>query len=118
MKPLLLICQHSPWADTGAREALDIALAGGAFDLPVRMLWRGDGVWQLNAGQNPALLEQKNLQAQLQSLPLFGVDELYVCAASLASRALEPAQLVLPAQPLDRQQLQQLLGQSQQVLVF
>ena len=36
-KSMLLVCRQSPWSGSGAREALDIALAGGAFDLPVAL---------------------------------------------------------------------------------
>ncbi|MDI9792883.1 sulfurtransferase complex subunit TusC, partial [Pseudomonas aeruginosa] len=36
---LLIISRQSPWSGPSAREALDIALAGGAFDLPVGMLF-------------------------------------------------------------------------------
>jgi tRNA 2-thiouridine synthesizing protein C len=34
-KSLLLISRQAPWSGPGAREALDIVLAGGAFDLPI-----------------------------------------------------------------------------------
>ena len=34
-KSVLLISRQAPWAGIAAAEALDIALAAGAFDLPV-----------------------------------------------------------------------------------
>ena len=77
---LLIISRQSPWSGPSAREALDIALAGGAFDLPVGMLFLDDGAFQLAPGQHPAHLQQKDLQANLQALPMFGVDDLYVSA--------------------------------------
>jgi len=117
-KSLLLLCQSSPWSGLSARETLDVALAGGAFDLPISMLWLGDGVWQLAAGQQPELLAQKNLQAQLSSLPLFGVEQLFVCAESLAERSLQPDELALPVTALDSQQIKQLIQQADQVLNF
>jgi len=42
-KSLLIISRQAPWSGPGAREALDIALAGGAFDLPIGMLFLDDG---------------------------------------------------------------------------
>lgn len=42
-KSLLIISRQAPWAGPSAREALDIALAGGAFDLPISMLFLDDG---------------------------------------------------------------------------
>ena len=46
-KSMLLISRQAPWSGPGAREALDIALAGGAFDLPLALLFLDDGVLQL-----------------------------------------------------------------------
>ena len=44
-KSMLIISRQAPWAGPAAREALDIALAGGAFDLPLAMLFLDDGVF-------------------------------------------------------------------------
>lgn len=83
---LLIISRQSPWSGPSAREALDIALAGGAFDLPVAMLFLDDGAFQLMPGQQPAPLQQKDLTANLQALPMFGVEDIFVCHTSLAER--------------------------------
>ena len=87
-KSLLIISRQAPWAGPSAREALDIALAGGAFDLPLGMLFLDDGVFQLLADQQPDALQQKDLTANLKALPLFGVENLYVSTRSLAERGL------------------------------
>lgn len=109
-KSMLIISRQAPWSGPGAREALDMALAGGAYDLPLAMLFLDDGVFQLVGAQQPAAVEQKDLGANLQALPLFGVDELYACALSLAQRGLDPATLALPALALDDQGLRELLA--------
>jgi len=100
-KSMLIISRQAPWAGPSAREALDIALAGGAFDLPLGLLFLDDGVFQLAAGQQPGALQQKDLSANLQALPLFGVEELFVSSRSLAERGLDEAALALPAERLD-----------------
>ena len=101
-KSLLLICRRSPWSGPSAREALDIALAGGAFDLPISLLFLDDGVLQLQSGQQPAAIQQKDLTANLQALPLFGVEALYVARADLDRRGLSVEHLTLPVTPVDR----------------
>lgn len=106
---LLIISRQSPWSGPSAREALDIALAGGAFDLPVGMLFLDDGAFQLAPGQHPAHLQQKDLQANLQALPMFGVDDLYVSARSLRERGLAEERLALAVEVLDDQALRDLL---------
>jgi tRNA 2-thiouridine synthesizing protein C len=97
-KSLLMISRQAPWSGPSAREALDIVLAGGAFDLPIGLLFLDDGVFQLAPHQDAKAVQQKDLSANLQALPMFGVDDVFACSHSLAARA--DAAL---AQPLDAQ---------------
>jgi len=117
-KSLLIISRQAPWAGPAAREALDIALSGGAFDLPISMLFLDDGVFQLAPDQRPANLEQKDLQANLQALPLFGVEALYVSQRSLGERGLNATSLTLPVQALDAAALRDLLQTHDQVITI
>ena len=78
LKSLLVISRQPPSA-LAAREALDLALAAAAFGVPVSMLFMDAGVLQLLPGQESALIEQKPLAANLQALPMFGVEDVYVC---------------------------------------
>lgn len=94
-KSLLLISRQAPWSGPSAREALDIVLAGGAFDLPIGLLFLDDGVFQLSARQNAKALQQKDLSANLQALPMFGVEDLFACADSAAERGIDTAALAL-----------------------
>ncbi|MCF5294539.1 sulfurtransferase TusC [Pseudomonas syringae] len=87
-RSLLVVPRQSPWSGPGAREALDIVLAGGAFDLSVGLLFLDDGVFQLSPQQSPDALQQKDLTANLKALPMFGVEDLYVCGQSLAERGI------------------------------
>ena len=117
-KSLLIISRQAPWSGPGAREALDIALAGGAFDLPIGMLFLDDGVFQLSKAQHPGALQQKDLGANLQALPMFGVDDLYASQRSLAERGLLDTELNLPVQPLDDRALTALLDRYDQVITL
>ncbi|MFI8980320.1 sulfurtransferase complex subunit TusC [Ectopseudomonas khazarica] len=115
-KSLLIISRQAPWSGPGAREALDIALAGGAFDLPIGMLFLDDGVFQLNQGQQPGALQQKDLGANLLALPMFGVEDLYASERSLAERGLAGNELNLAVQRLDDSALTALLDRYDQVI--
>ena len=117
-KSMLIISRQAPWSGLTAREALDIALAGGAFDLPIALLFMDDGVFQLAPDQLPTSVQQKNLTANLQALPLFGIEELYVCQASLAERGLDAEQLTLPVQRLADTELSALLDHYDQVVTL
>ncbi|WP_216891429.1 sulfurtransferase complex subunit TusC [Pseudomonas putida] len=117
-KSLLIISRQAPWNGPGAREALDIALAGGAFDLTLGMLFLDDGVFQLAPGQQPGALQQKNLAANLQALPMFGVEELFACGHSLAERGLASDTLDLPVEVLDDAALTALIARFDQVVTL
>jgi tRNA 2-thiouridine synthesizing protein C len=118
-KSLLIISRQAPWAGSDAREALDIALAGGAFDLPVAMLFMDDGVLQLAPAQNATLLQQKDLTANLQALSMFGVEELFACRLSLDERGMQAFGLgVDPLEVLDDAQIAALIDRYDQVITI
>lgn len=117
-KSLLIISRQAPWSGPSAREALDIALAGGAFDLPIGMLFLDDGVFQLCAGQQPSRLQQKDLVANLQALPMFGVENLYASQRSLVERGLGDSELNLAIERLDDNALTALLNRYDQVITL
>lgn len=100
-RSMLIITRQPPWSGPSAREALDIALAGGAFELPLALLFLDDGVFQLASGQQSPRLQQKDLTANLQALPMFGIDSLFAAKRSLAERGLDETQLSLAVEALD-----------------
>ena len=110
-KSIVLISRNAPWAGPNATEALDVALAAGAFDLPLSILYMDDGVFQLLDQQKSQQLEQKDLSANLQALPMFGIEQLYVAQQCLASRGLLNSPLAIAAERLEDQQIQKLIRQ-------
>ncbi|MNG14261.1 Intracellular sulfur oxidation protein DsrF [compost metagenome] len=82
------------------------------------MLFLDDGVFQLAPGQQPAQLQQKNLAANLQVLPMFGVEELFVANSSLQERGLAVETLSLPVQVLDDAALAVLIDRFDQVITL
>ena len=114
-KSLLVISRQAPWAGPGAREALDIVLAGGAFDLPIGLLFMDDGVFQLAPHQDAKAVQQKDLSANLQALSLFGIDDVFACRHSLAERGLASP---VSAQPLSSEEISRLIGRYDQVITL
>lgn len=117
-RSMLIITRQSPWSGPSAREALDMALAGGAFELPLGMLFLDDGVFQLVQAQQAAQLQQKDLTANLQALPMFGVDSLYASQRSLQERGLDQGALSLPVEVLDDTALRALINRYDQVITL
>ncbi|WP_426139978.1 sulfurtransferase complex subunit TusC [Pseudomonas sp. DWP3-1-2] len=103
-KSLLVISRQAPWSGLSAREALDIVLAGGAYDLPIGLLFLDDGVLQLRQDQRAASLQQKDLTANLKALEMFGIEEVFACGKSLAERGMFPGNLNIAIQQLPQEQ--------------
>ena len=99
-KSLLVISRQSPWSGLSAREALDLVLAGGAYDLPIGLLFMDDGVLQLAQAQDATAVQQKDLTANLKALEMFGIEEVYACSTSLRERGLPAEQLNIDARTL------------------
>lgn len=117
-RSMLIITRQSPWSGPCAREALDIVLAGGAFDLPLALLFLDDGVFQLAPAQQPTRLQQKDLAANLQALPMFGVDSLFAAKRSLTERGLDEAELSLSVELLDDDGLRTLINRYDHVITL
>ncbi|WP_053128525.1 sulfurtransferase complex subunit TusC [Pseudomonas sp. MIACH] len=114
-KSLLVISRQAPWSGPSAREALDIVLAGGAFDLQIGVLFMDDGVFQLAPHQDAKAVQQKDLSANLQALGLFGIDDVFACSHSLGERGLtQPAN----AQSLDSEAIAKLIDRYDQVMTL
>lgn len=117
MKSLLIISRHPP-ARHAAREALDLALAAAAFGVPTGLLFMDDGVLQLLKGQDAAQISRKSLAANLQALPMFGVEDIMVCQHSMSERGLGTDQCLLAARPVESAEIAALLDHYDQVVTL
>lgn len=117
MKSLLIITRQPP-ARMAAREALDLALAAAAFGVPTGLLFMDDGVLQLLKGQDAAQISRKSLAANLQALPMFGVEDVMVCQHSMGERGLSSEQCLLDARPVESAEIAALLDHYDQVVTL
>lgn len=116
MKHFLIISRQPPYGSAAAREALELALACALFDQPVSLLLLDDACYQLLPEHQPMGIGQKNLGAMQQSLPLYDVDQIYVCQRSLEHRGLEPEALSLEVKTLDPDALRALIKSHEMVI--
>ena len=114
-RSLLVISRQAPWSGPSAREALDIVLAGGAFDLPIGLLFLDDGVFQLAPHQDAKAVQQKDLGANLQALGLFGIEDVFACSHSLAERGLTVPSI---AESLGNEEISRLIDRYDQVITL
>ncbi|MEM0952690.1 MAG: DsrE family protein [Pseudomonadota bacterium] len=114
----LLILRRPPYDSGRNKSAVDMALALTVFDIPVDMLFLGDGVWQLLPDQEVKVTPAKSMQKTLASFPLYDVDQLYAEAEALEQRNLNAASLPHSVQAIPRQDLGEFCSSFRQVLVF
>lgn len=117
MKSLLVISRHSPLRQQ-AREALDVALSAAAFGVPCGVLFMDDGVFQLMKGQDATQVNQKSLAANLQTLPLYGVEDILVCQHSLGERGLQGSQCMLDARVVSNAEIASLMESYDQIVTL
>lgn len=117
-KSILVITRQAPYGNNSAREALDAALTGAIFEQDVAMLFMSDAIFQLLPNHNPAQLGQKNLSSNLQVLPMYDIEKLFVCSDALQQRNISDSELAVAAQPLTLEQIPELIQQYDVVLNF
>lgn len=103
--------RRSPYGGSLARASVDLGLAMGAFEQAFDLLFLGDGVLQLLDGQDAGNIGLKNIGKALSSLPLYDVEAVYVDASALTRHGISADQLVVPAVPVDDNEIRQLLAQ-------
>lgn len=98
-KRVLVICRSAAAGGPRAREAVDLALAFGAFDQQVSLLFSGDGVLNLMAGQSAD--GTRSMERLLGALPDYGITPLLADADALAVHGITRAALVPGCRILD-----------------
>lgn len=105
MKPIAFITRHAPHGSAHGREGLDALLATSALTDDLALFFIGDGVYQLLVNQQPDGIGQRHYAPTFRMLELYDIEQVYVCADSLAERGLVPASLIVPVTVLPRAEL-------------
>lgn len=113
---IAVLLTKPPLQGIAARESLDLIFALAAVDHQVTVVFSDDAVYQLCKAEDSAELMVKDFRRSFKLFELYDIDQLYVCAESLAQRNLAATDLVLPLQTLDYDQLSQLLFSQQHVI--
>lgn len=117
MARLLLLFSHGPDPGGAARDGLDAGLAALAFDHGLSVLFEGAGVTLLRPAHAPGE-GLPDWRRALRTLPLHGAAPVGADAAALAAHGLDPAALLLPAEPLDAAARARWIAEADVVLAF
>ncbi|QJT82955.1 sulfurtransferase complex subunit TusC [Kosakonia sp. MUSA4] len=119
MKRIAFVFTSAPHGSSSGREGLDALLATSAFTDEIGVFFIGDGVFQLLAGQQPDAILTRDYISTFKVLPLYDIEQCWLCAASLRERGLgEETAFVLPAQQLEPEALREQLDEYTVVLTF
>ncbi len=85
---LLYLFRRAPHGTLYGWEMLQSVLVGAAFEQQVSLAFVEDGVYQLVRGSDTRATGTKNFMPVYQVLADYGVDQLYIDQAALATRGL------------------------------
>lgn len=113
---IAVLLTHLPLQGIAARESLDLIFALAAVDHQVSVIFSGDAVYQLLAGNDSTALMVKDFRRSFKLFELYDIEDIYVCAESLRKRNLHASELVLNLQSLEQTELSQLLYTQQHII--
>ncbi len=79
-------------------------------------LFLEDGVFQLLANQNADAINQKTLGNALETLELYGIEQVLVSEDALTSRGISSEDLLLPAKTVSVSDVKKLINESDFVI--
>ena len=114
----LLVFRQPPYSSSLSRSGLDAALAAGAFEPPVTLLFLSDGIMQLLPKQDSASIGKRNHGKVLASLPMYDIETFWVDAQALSDSGFAINELPEGSMLADRALIRDMLAQHDHILTF
>ncbi|MCW7550812.1 sulfurtransferase complex subunit TusC [Photorhabdus sp. APURE] len=119
MKKIAFVFTKAPHGDARGREGLDALLATSALTEKIGVFFISDGVLQLLPDQQPDRILARNYIATFKVLPLYDIDECYLCQEDLVMRGLSSInRFVLDTKVIPAETLREKLVDYDVVLTF
>ena len=118
MKQLTIIFRNSPAFNSKGREALDLAMLSASFDQVVKLIFVDEGIFNLLSGQQPELLGGKDYISTFKALPLYDIEDIYICDKSMSQYSIQKSELIVEAEPVTADRIRTLINEADEVLVF
>ena len=118
IKKFMFVNRKAPYGTIYALESLEVVLITATFDQDVSLVFIDDGVYELIKGQQTKAIGIKNFSPSYRALEGYDIEKLYVDQASLDLRGLTEADLLVPVEVLNAQQMGQLMAQQDVILSF
>lgn len=119
MNKVAFVFMSAPHGSSAGREGLDALLATAALNDQCALFFIGDGVLQLLPEQQPEQILSRNYIATFGVLPLYDIEQYYLCRESLVCRGIpDDSDWVLPAEVLDTRELRRRLTDFDKIVTF
>ncbi|MBV7315675.1 sulfurtransferase complex subunit TusC [Shewanella sp. NIFS-20-20] len=118
MKKLCVVFRRAPFDGAHGREGIDFALLSASFDQEVSIIFCGEGVLSLLPDQQPTLIGERDYLATLRAFPLYDIEQVLVCQASLAEYGLIRTSLAIPCDLVTVDVISQALADADEVVVY
>ncbi|MCX8958906.1 sulfurtransferase complex subunit TusC [Erwinia psidii] len=119
MNRIAVVFTQSPHGTSAGREGLDAVLAISALSENIALFFISDGVLQLRPNQQPEKVLARHYAAAFGLLPLYDIEDLYICSASLLERGLpSEGESVLPVKVLSQTELRTMLDSFDRIITF
>lgn len=115
---VLFITTRSPWDGSSASAGADLLMTTAVFEQPVRVVFCGDGVWQLHGGQNGEELKVKTLSRIFPAFELYDIRNVAVAETAMRERGLGRDDLVIDAGLASDDTIRAWIAASKAVFVF
>ena len=112
---ITFISRSAPYGHNRANLCLDMALASAVFEQDVSYVFLDDGIYQLLKGQNGGAIQSKTLGNALETLALYGIEDVYADQQSLRARSIDIADLLPGIQLIDHGDISKLIEGSDTV---
>ncbi|MCD9494740.1 sulfurtransferase complex subunit TusC [Photobacterium carnosum] len=112
------VFRQPPHGTSSGREGLDALLAASAYSEALSVFFIGDGVLQLVKHQQPEAILSRNYIATFKMLPLYDIENIYVCQQSLTERGLSVDDLLIDVIICSHSELVTALHCCRQILTF
>ena len=112
---ITFISRSAPYGRNRANLCLDMALACAVFEQDVNYVFLDDGIYQLLKGQDGAAIQNKTLGNALETLALYGIENVYADQQSLKQRSIDIADLLHGMQSIESDAVSKLIESSDTV---
>jgi len=115
-KNLIFIFRAPPYSTAKVQEGLDALLAAAVFDQSIKVIFMGDGVFQLRKNQQPD--SGKNVQKMLQSLVMDDINQIFVQISALQERNLSEQDINIDCVSVSDAEIRQIMSGADHILSF